>query len=97
MVRPRRCRRVRYRGDFHYFKPRGIPVNELDEVELKVEEFEALRLKDLEDMDQNRAAEKMEISQSTFHRILVEARKKIADALVKGKAIRIEGGDYKRK
>ncbi|MBT3985133.1 DUF134 domain-containing protein [archaeon] len=97
MVRPRRCRRVRFRGDFYYFKPRGIPINELEEIELRVEEFEALRLKDLENMDQNKAAEKMEISQSTFHRILIEARKKVADALVNGKAIKIEGGDFKRK
>lgn len=59
-----------------------------------MEEFEAVRLKDFEDFDQQEAAEKMGISQPTFHRTLVSARKKIADALVNGKALRIEGGNY---
>lgn len=69
-------------------------MSSLGVVSLAVDEFEAIRLKDLEGFEQEMAAEKMGISQPTFHRVLESGRKKIADALVKGKAIRIEGGDY---
>jgi len=96
MVRPRICRRVRFRGDFHYFKPQGIRMIDLDETILAVDEFEAVRLKDLQGLDQIESAKKMNISQPTFQRLLQEARKKIADAIVNGKAIRIYGGSYKR-
>jgi predicted DNA-binding protein (UPF0251 family) len=78
-----------------YFKPAGIRLRELSEVILTVDEFEAVRLKDLEEMDQEQAAKKMNISQPTFHRLVISARKKIADAIVNGKAIKIEGGVYK--
>ncbi len=61
---------------------------------LKLEELESIRLKDLLQLDQVRAAELMGISQPTFHRIITEARRKIARALVEGKAIRIETGHY---
>jgi predicted DNA-binding protein (UPF0251 family) len=61
---------------------------------LKVEELESIRLKDYLKMEQEEAAERMGVSQPTFNRILHEARRKIAEALVEGKAIRIEGGDY---
>ena len=66
----------------------------LDRVSLAVEELEAVRLKDLEGLDQEKAASTMNVSQPTFHRILESAHKKIADALVRGKAIKIEGGEY---
>lgn len=65
------------------------------EIVLKVEEFEAIRLKDFESLTQEEAADRMGISQPTFHRTLISARKKIADALTNGKALRIEGGDYR--
>jgi DNA-directed RNA polymerase subunit RPC12/RpoP len=61
---------------------------------LSVDEFEAIRLKDLEGLEQTAAADSMRISQPTFHRVIEAARKKVADALVNGKAIRIEGGEY---
>lgn len=77
-----------------YYKPAGVPLRELDEVKISVEEFEALRLKDLEGMDQEQCAEKMGIARTTFQRILYAARSKIAGALVEGKAMRIEGGEY---
>ena len=73
-----------------YFKPRGIPLSDLGEIELTKEEFEVIRLKDFEGLDQGEAANKMQISQPTFHRSLVSARNKIAKALIKGKAIKIE-------
>lgn len=95
MVRPRLCRRVRFNPDVTYFKPRGIPLSELEEVILHVDEFEAVRLKDLEGLEQEECAKKMNISQPTFHRLILSARKKITEAIVHGKAIKIEGGNYK--
>lgn len=95
MVRPRRCRRVGFNPNVVYFKPQGIRMRELEESILAFDEFEAVRLKDLEGLDQEIAAKKMGISQPTFHRLVVSARKKLADAIVKGKAIKIEGGDYR--
>jgi predicted DNA-binding protein (UPF0251 family) len=70
-------------------------MRELEEVILSVEEFEAVRLKDLEGLEQEQCAKKMNISQPTFHRLVLSARKKIADAIVNGKAIKIEGGNFK--
>lgn len=66
-----------------------------EDVVLKVEELEAIRLKDLRGLNQEEAANKMDISQPTFHRTLVSAREKISDALVNGKAIKVSGGDYR--
>jgi predicted DNA-binding protein (UPF0251 family) len=66
----------------------------LENVDLTIDEFEAIRLKDLEQLEQTMAAEKMQISQPTFHRVLDSARKKVADALINGKAIRIQGADH---
>ncbi len=94
MVRPKKCRMVYAEPGVTYFKPRAIPLVDLKEVELTVEEFESVRLKDLQGLEQDKAAKKMGISQSTFHRLIISARKKIAEALVKGKAIKIHGGDY---
>ena len=95
MPRPRIPRRVWGEPDVTYFKPAGVMMKQLDQVILTVDEFEAVRLKDYEGMEQVEAAKKMKISQPTFQRLLLSARKKIADAIVNGKAIRIEGGDYK--
>ena len=78
-----------------YFKPRAIPLMDLKEVELTVEEFEAVRLNDLKKMKQIMVAKKMKISQPTLHRLLQSAHEKIAEALVNGKAIKIYGGNYK--
>ena len=94
MVRPRKCRRVCCEPFINYFKPRGVPLTALEKVTLTIDELEAIRLKDLEQFDQEKAAASMNVSQPTFHRILESAHNKIADGLVKGKAIRIEGGDY---
>ncbi|MBU1939152.1 DUF134 domain-containing protein, partial [Candidatus Micrarchaeota archaeon] len=80
-----------------YFKPRGIPLAELEEVQLSIEETEALRLEFLEKLDKEDAAKKMGVTRTTFWRVLSEAGEKVADALVNGKAIKIEGGDYEIK
>jgi predicted DNA-binding protein (UPF0251 family) len=87
--RPRRRRRIRFNPTNTYFKPRGIPLSELEEVVLELDELEALRLHDVEGLDQVQAAEKMQISQPTFARVLDKAYKKIADSLVHSKAIRL--------
>jgi len=76
-----------------YFKPRGIPLSALEEVVLGLDEMEAVRLADGEGLYQEQAAEKMGISRQTFGRIIESAHKKIAEALVAGKALRIEGGE----
>jgi len=84
------CRRLRFRAKAHYFKPQGIPMSLLEEVSLSREELEAIKLKDFDGLEQVEAAKKMETSQSTFQRILSSARKKVAEAVVNGKALRIE-------
>jgi predicted DNA-binding protein (UPF0251 family) len=78
----------------NYFKPRGIPLSALEEIVLTVDEFEAVRLADLEGFYQDQAAERMSVSRQTFGRIIESARKKVAEALVKGKALKIEGGEF---
>ena len=88
------CRRVAFLPRFTYFKPAGVPANTLEEVCLPVEEAEALRLKDVEGLDQEESAIRMNISRPTFNRILAAARTKVSDALLNGKAIRIEGGNF---
>jgi len=75
-----------------YFKPRKVPLNSLEEVCLNVCEVEAIRLADFEGMYQENASKEMEVSRQTFGNIINSARKKLADALINGKAIKIE--DY---
>ena len=94
MARPRNCRRVGSIPESNYFKPRGIPLSMLEEVILAVDECEAIRLADLEGLYQEQAAEKMKVSRQTFGRIIESAHKKVAEALVKGKALKIEGGEF---
>ena len=94
MPRPPKCRRVAYIPGVNYFKPAGIPLRMLDEVRLSLDEAEAIRLKDLEGLEQEPGAKKMNISRPTFQRVLASARQKIAEALLNGKAIRIEGGNF---
>ncbi len=94
MPRPKNIRKVSNIPEISYFKPRGIPINELEEVTLSFEELESVRLSDLEGMYQEHAAEKMGVSRQTFGRILDSAHKIIADAVINGKAIKIEGGSY---
>ena len=89
MVRPIKSRKVNFDPKINYFKPRATPLSSLEEVNLTVDELEAIRLHDLGDCNQSKCAQKMKISSSTFQRILVSAHKKIAEALIKGKAIKI--------
>jgi predicted DNA-binding protein (UPF0251 family) len=94
MPRPRRCRWIRALPNVSYFKPRGIPLAQLEEVILNVDEHEAIRLSDVKGLEQEEAAERMKVSRQTFGRVLASARRKIADAIINAKAIRIEGGDF---
>jgi predicted DNA-binding protein (UPF0251 family) len=92
MPRPKCCRQVCGVPDKNYFKPRGIPISQLDEVVLNLDEYEAIRLADYEQLYQEEAAARMNISRQTFGRIIEAAHKKIADVLMNGKALKIEGG-----
>ena len=92
MARPKRCRRINSTPGSSYFKPRGIPLAVLEEVALSFDEYEAIRLADLEALYQDRAAEQMGVSRQTFGRIIESAHQKVAEALVEGKALKIEGG-----
>ena len=92
MPRPKCCRHVCGVPDKNYFKPKGIPASDLKEVVLNLDEYEAIRLADYEQLYQEKAAARMNISRQTFGRIIEAAHRKIADVLLNGKALRIEGG-----
>jgi predicted DNA-binding protein (UPF0251 family) len=94
MPRPRNCRRICQKPVSNYFKPRGVPLSVLELVNLTFDELEAVRLADLECMYQEKAAEQMNVSRQTFGRIIESAHKKIADVLVNGKALSIDGGNF---
>ena len=90
MSRPKKCRCVGCNPNVYYFKPRGIPLVHLEEVSVRLDELEAIRLADYEGLYHEDAAQKMKISRATFGRILDEARHKVAEAILKGKALKIE-------
>jgi predicted DNA-binding protein (UPF0251 family) len=92
--RPYKRRFVREEPNVSYYKPRGIPIGTIDEVVLNVDEYEAIRVKDHLGLLQKDAAQQLKVSQPTLHRILKSAHSKVADALVNGKALRIEGGPF---
>ncbi len=96
MPRPVKCRKIENLPEYTYFVPAGRRKCEIEEILIKVEEFEAMRLKDVEELNQEECAERMEISRQTFQNIIDSARKKIALALIEGKAIHISGGNYSR-
>ena len=95
MVKPRKNRNVLYPPWMHYFKPHGhMPFDPSSLVILAIDEYESIRLADHENLKQEEAAKRMNISRPTFTRLINSARKKIADAMVNGKMIRIEGGNF---
>lgn len=96
MARPTKWRKIEYVPTIPFFVPSEKEMTELPENILKLEELEAIRLKDLEGLEQEACAEKMEVSRATFQRILLSAREKVADSLIHGKVIRIEGGNFTR-
>ncbi|WP_292484845.1 DUF134 domain-containing protein [Methanohalobium sp.] len=94
MVRPKKQRIVDIEPEVSDFKPTGIPLSSLDEVNITIDELESLRLIYLENLNQTESARKMMIHQSTFQRISQQAIEKITNALINGKAIKIGGGNY---
>lgn len=90
MARPKCCRRISGKPGLKVFKPVGQPVSALEEIVLSMDEFEAIRLADLEGLYQERAAERMNVSRQTFGRIIESARRKVAQVLAGGLALRIE-------
>jgi predicted DNA-binding protein (UPF0251 family) len=94
MARPKKNRIVGFSPEVSYFKPRGIPLMDLEEVKLTIDEREAIRLADLLGLSYEEAGSEMGISRATFGRIVQRARGIIADALINGKAINVEGGNY---
>ena len=94
MPRPHKLRHVSRMPAVTYFKPAGVEARKLEEINLTVDEYEALRLKDVEGFEQQDCASRMKVAQSTLQRILVSAHGKVGRAIVEGKAIRIEGGPY---
>ncbi|GAA5644913.1 DUF134 domain-containing protein [Vibrio proteolyticus] len=87
MARPKKQRTICARPPYSCYKPNGVPMTELSQVELLSEEFEALRLADLEDLSQQQAADQMQVSRQTFGNIVKRARHKVALALVQGQAL----------
>ena len=96
MPRPPKWRKVEFIPNIQHFIPLDIQAKDMEENVLRIEEVEAIRLKDLEKLEQEECAVKMEISRQTFQRILNTGREKIADSIINGKAIRIEGGNFTR-
>ncbi|MFQ5905092.1 MAG: DUF134 domain-containing protein [bacterium] len=94
MSRPRVPRWVGCEPGANFYKPRGVPLRALERVTVSLEEFEAMRLSDYEGLYQEDAAREMNISRQTFGRVLQEAHRKTAEALIFGKALEIEGGDF---
>lgn len=95
MVRPNKERRIEKIPPVSHFKPIGIPLREISEIVLTYEEMESVRLADVEQLNHTEAASRMDISRSTFNRILTKAHHKIAVALWGGQALRFEGGTFR--
>ncbi|HAR43681.1 MAG TPA: hypothetical protein DCS07_13790 [Bdellovibrionales bacterium] len=89
-MRPKKRRHTCCDVNATYFKPRGIPMSTLEEVVLEPDEIEALRLAHLQSLYQEDAALRMKISRTTFSRIIDSAHKKVSDAIVNGKALRLD-------
>ena len=83
------CNKIKFAPNVVYFKPQGVSIRNLEIINLSLEEVESFRLRHIDDLEQIEAAKKMGTSPSTYQRILYSAYKKIADALINGKAIKI--------
>jgi predicted DNA-binding protein (UPF0251 family) len=94
VARPTKPRKIAFMPENRYFIPLRKPMCRLEEVKIKLEEVEAMRLKDIENLSQEECAEKMHVSRQTFQLVIDEARRKVAEALTMGKAINIQGGSY---
>ncbi|MDD2901233.1 MAG: DUF134 domain-containing protein [Syntrophales bacterium] len=95
MARPKKCRWVKMEPGVTFFKPQGIPLRSVEHTVITIDEMEAMRLSDFLGLNQEEVAKQMQVSRPTVTRMLARAHKAVADALAHGKAIRIEGGDYR--
>lgn len=95
MARPKKCRWVKMEPGVTFFKPQGIPLRSVEHTVITIDEMEAMRLSDYLGLNQEEVAKQMQVSRPTVTRMLARAHKAVADALAHGKAIRIEGGDYR--
>ncbi len=95
MARPKKCRWVKMEPGVTFFKPQGVPLAALEHTVITVDEMEAMRLSDFLGLNQEEVAKQMQVSRPTVTRMLARAHRAVADALTHGKAIRIEGGDYR--
>jgi predicted DNA-binding protein (UPF0251 family) len=95
MPRPFKEKTVQKLPPISDFKPAGVPLREMESIILTIEEMEAIRLADVEKLSQVSAAEQMGVSGSTFNRVLMRAHQKVGTALWQGKALRIEGGNFR--
>ena len=93
MGRPHRGRRIGHNPNTTFFKPAGIPARALETTTIELDELEAMRLVDGEELKQTEAAEQMDISQSTIARLLSNGRKKTALALAHGQALKLQQGE----
>ena len=94
MPRPKKWRKISFEPECTLFKPCGVPKSELETISIMLEELEAMRLKDIQGLNQAECAELMSVSRQTFQNIIESARKKAALALTTGKGIHITGGKY---
>lgn len=97
MARPKKLRKVSVIPKFKNFKPSGIKCNDLEKITLKIEELEALKLRDIDKLEQAACAKKMEVSRQTFQLIIKKAHEKVSTSLIEGRCLTIEGGDFIRK
>ncbi len=95
MARPKKCRWVKMEPGATFFKPQGVPLGTLEQAVITIDEMEAVRLSDFQGLSQEEVARQMQVSRPTVTRMLARAHRAVADALAHGKAIRIEGGDYR--
>jgi len=95
MSRPKKCRCIGCKPNASFFKPQGTPLADLEQVDLGLDELEAMRLADYEGFYHEEAATSMNVSRATFGRIISEARRKVADAIIHGKALTIENKNVK--
>ena len=94
LMRPKKEKRIKRMPEQNFFKPANIPQHKLEQINLTVVELEALRLRDKNGYTQQEAAQEMDVSRSTFQRLLASAHQKVAEALIAGKGIKINGGNY---
>ena len=92
MARPTKCRRICHMPLVQEFTPTGQPEDE--PIILNLDEYEAIRLMDREGMSQQECSKRMGVARTTVQKIYEVARRKVADALVEGRPLKIQGGDF---